>query len=431
MNESKNKKHPLWATLCGWLTHNIGLKLLSIVLAIALWTIVVYNDDSITRSRTIDDLTAILNGQTTLSANYLALVKNPLEDLDGVTVELEVPQSQYSRVNTNNVRVRLDLSNVRNAGTQLVPLTVNSTYGTVKNVYPSAIEVDIEALDSRSVPMNASITGKADGYWYSVRSLNPSTITVSGASSIVQNIAQARVTVDVAGMTEDDTRAYSFQLFDYSGNEIPQELVTRTSSSVSATVEIYPTKELPVNCDINDVLMGSIADGYAVDSVAISPATITVAASQDLLDELTSLAVEPVVANNISQSFTVRKPISTLKGIRYYSAEEVYITVNVSEREDTVAFSEVPITLLNIPGDLMLSRMPDPISVQVFGLYSDIEDLTSDMLQVTVDLSESTQGDGMYPVHVSVPGRPLLTFKLSTPEIPLKLIQRDAQGTND
>lgn len=433
MNEQKNnskKKINIWPILRGWLTDNIGMKLLSVVLAIALWTLVVYSDDTITRSRTVEDLTPILTGQTTLSANYLALVTNPLEELDGVSVELEVPQAQYSRVNSNNVRVRLDLANVRSTGTQLVPFTVTSTYGTVKNVYPSSVEVDIEALDSRSVPMNAAITGKADNYWYNVKSLNPSTITVSGASSIVQNITKARVTVDVSDMTESDTRAYPFQLMDYKGLEVPQELVTRTSSSVSATVEIYPTKELQVNSDLEDVFSGSIAEGYEVESVEVSPDTIVVAAEQELLDELTSLAVVPIEADQVNRSFTVRTSIPTLQGVRHYSTEQVYVTVNIREREATVAFSDLPVTLLNIPGDLVLADDPDAVSVQVSGPYSLISDLTRDMLQITADLSGAEEGSGEYPVQVSVPGRPQLTFQLSLPELPLKFEPRNAPESN-
>lgn len=424
MQKHDKNANPVWRKLYGYLTNNLGLKLLSIVLAIALWTLVVYSDDSITRSRTFSGLSAYLTGQTTLSDNYLALVSNPLENLSDITVEVEVPQTQYSRVTENHVRVRLDLSNVRSAGTQLVPLSVSCTYGTVKNVYPAAVEVEIEARDSRSVPMNTTITGKDDAYWYNVKALNPGTINVAGASSIVQDIAQGRVTVDVADMTETDTRAYPYQLFDHLGNEIPQELVTRSASSVSATVEVYPTKELPVNKAIEDVLIGSIATGYEVESVDVTPSTITIAAGADLLDDLTVLAVEPIQVPTVNQSFTVRTSLAKLSGIKYYSAEQVYVTVNVREQEDTVAFSEVPVTLLNLPTNLTVAQPPLPISVQVTGPYSDVVGLTAEQLQVTIDLTQAQAGIHSYPVQISVPGCAHLTYSISTPEIPLTLTER-------
>lgn len=432
MPDSKKKLPSYLTTLRGWLTNNLGLKLLSVGMAIVLWLVVVYNDDTITRSRTVTGLNAVLTGQTTLSDSYLALVSRPAEALEDISVELEVPQSQYSRVNENNVRVRLDLSSVRTTGVQQVPLTVTTTYGTVKSVFPSSVEVEIEALDSRSVPVNATLSGKDEdsGYWYNIKTLNPSTITVSGASSIVQNVAMGRLTVDVSDMTETTTRAYSFQLFDYSGNEISQDLLTKTSSSVSATVEVYPTKDLNVLTSLDDVLKGSIADGYEVENVVITPSTITVAAPEELLETLTSLAVEPVQAEDVKQSFTVRTSISKLSDIRYYSAEQVYVTVNIRESEDTVSFSNIPITLLNMPAELTLANSVELPSVQITGPLSDIQDLTVDMLQVTIDLSGAQAGTNDYPVQVSVPGRSELTFNLSSSEMTITLEAREAAEAN-
>lgn len=433
MQEPKKNNSAKLMKIQGWLTNNIGMKLLSVVLAVLLWTIVVYNDDSITRSRTVTGLGAILSGQNALSDNYLALAYNPVEGMDDISVELEVPQAQYSRVTENNVRVRLDLSNVRSAGTQLVPLTVSTTYGTVKSVYPPSIEVEIESLDSRIVPLNATITGKEEDseYWYNVRSLNPSTITVSGASSIVQNVAEGKVTVNVDGINESSIRAYSFQLFDYAGNEVSQELLTKTSSSVSANIEVYPTKELSIYSDIDDVLDGTIADGYEVENVVVSPSVVTVAADQELLDSLTTLALEPIVANNVSQSFTIRTSISKLNGIRSYSVDQVYVTVNVKAIEDTVVFTNVPIALLNMPGDLICSDFPEMPSVQVTGPFNEIDDLDVDMLQATVDLFQAKAGTAEYPVQISVPGRPYLTFQLSLPEVSITLDERAAAGANE
>lgn len=432
MPDSKKKLPSYLTTLRGWLTNNLGLKLLSVGMAIVLWLVVVYNDDTITRSRTVTGLNAVLTGQTTLSDSYLALGSRPAEALEDISVELEVPQSQYSRVNENNVRVRLDLSSVRTTGVQQVPLTVTTTYGTVKSVFPSSVEVEIEALDSRSVPVNATLSGKDEdsGYWYNIKTLNPSTITVSGASSIVQNVAMGRLTVDVSDMTETTTRAYSFQLFDYSGNEISQDLLTKTSSSVSATVEVYPTKDLNVLTSLDDVLKGSIADGYEVENVVITPSTITVAAPEELLETLTSLAVEPVQAEDVKQSFTVRTSISKLSDIRYYSAEQVYVTVNIRESEDTVSFSNIPITLLNMPAELTLANSVELPSVQITGPLSDIQDLTVDMLQVTIDLSGAQAGTNDYPVQVSVPGRSELTFNLSSSEMTITLEAREAAEAN-
>ena len=425
MPDQKNNLHPILEKMRGWLTTRLGFKLLSIALAVLLWVIVVYNDESITRSRTLNGLSALLNGQNSLSSNSLALTDNPLTELSGnITVELDVPQAQYSLVNENNVRVWLDLSSIRTAGTQLVPLNVTCTYGTVKNVFPSTVQVDVEALDSRSVPLNATLSGRDQSYWYNIRSLNPSTITVSGASSIVQNIAQGRLEVDVTNISEATARAYPFTLYDYSGNEVPQDLLSRTSSSVTASIEVFPTKELTVSCDLEDIIQGRVADGYEVKSISVSPPTITVAADQSLLDSLTEIAIEPIEVESVNRSFTVRRSISKLSDIRFFSTEQVYVTVEIAESVDSVALSNVPVVLLNTPDHLEVTDTPDTINVRITGAVSEISDLTVDMLQATVDLSQAAAGVNSYPVQISVPGRPNLTFEITPSTLPVSLAER-------
>ena len=425
MPDQKNNLHPILEKMRGWLTTRLGFKLLSIALAVLLWVIVVYNDESITRSRTLNGLSALLNGQNSLSSNSLALIENPLTELSGnITVELDVPQAQYSLVNENNVRVWLDLSSIRTAGTQLVPLNVTCTYGTVKNVFPSTVQVDVEALDSRSVPLNATLSGRDQSYWYNIRSLNPSTITVSGASSIVQNIAQGRLEVDVTNMSEATARAYPFTLYDYSGNEVSQDLLSRTSSSVTASIEVFPTKELTVSCDLEDIIQGRVADGYEVKSISVSPPTITVAADQSLLDSLTEIAIEPIEVESVDRSFTVRRSISKLSDIRFFSTEQVYVTVEIAESVDSVALSNVPVVLLNTPDHLEVTDTPDTINVRITGAVSEISDLTVDMLQATVDLSQAAAGVNSYPVQISVPGRPNLTFEITPSTLPVSLAER-------
>ena len=425
MPDQKNNLHPILEKMRGWLTTRLGFKLLSVALAVLLWVIVVYNDESITRSRTLNGLSALLNGQNSLSSNSLALTENPLTELSGnITVELDVPQAQYSLVNENNVRVWLDLSSIRTAGTQLVPLNVTCTYGTVKNVFPSTVQVDVEALDSRSVPLNATLSGRDQSYWYNIRSLNPSTITVSGASSIVQNIAQGRLEVDVTNMSEATARAYPFTLYDYSGNEVSQDLLSRTSSSVTASIEVFPTKELTVSCDLEDIIQGRVADGYEVKSISVSPPTITVAADQSLLDSLTEIAIEPIEVESVDRSFTVRRSISKLSDIRFFSTEQVYVTVEIAESVDSVALSNVPVVLLNTPDHLEVTDTPDTINVRITGAVSEISDLTVDMLQATVDLSQAAAGVNSYPVQISVPGRPNLTFEITPSTLPVSLAER-------
>ena len=66
----------------GSLSHNLGLKLLALLLAILLWSYVVSSNPSITRTKDINGLTAYLSNESTLNANRRALASDPTEALD-------------------------------------------------------------------------------------------------------------------------------------------------------------------------------------------------------------------------------------------------------------------------------------------------------------------------------------------------------------
>lgn len=315
-----------WASL----SHNLGLKLLSLLLAVLLWSYVVSSNPSITRTKDINSLTAYLSNESVLNSNRLALASDPSEALENVSVRLEVPQSSYALADAENVQVSVDLSSVRAAGTQEVALRATTTYGRVVTILPETVTLEFEAYDSRSVPLNASITGETmDTMWYNVSRLNPEELVISGPSSVVQTIASAYVYVDVTGRDTSYITAARFTLFDYNGEEIPQTLLSSSSSSVTVGVEVYPTRELPVSNDIADVVQGTPAEGYEVTSVTIQPEVVTVAADAELLEGLTELLIQPVDVTDADQTFSQRARISSLTDFKNISTEQVYVTVNI------------------------------------------------------------------------------------------------------
>ena len=87
--------------IIGSLSNNLGYKLLSLLLAILLWNYVIATNSSITRNKTIYNLTGTVSGLSTLSDNKLALSESPEEALSGITVTVEAPQADYSRVSAD------------------------------------------------------------------------------------------------------------------------------------------------------------------------------------------------------------------------------------------------------------------------------------------------------------------------------------------
>ena len=405
----------------GMLAKNVWLKLLSLLLAILLWNYVISTNTSITRKKTLTGITGYVTGQTALNANRLALLNDPSDQLSGISVTVDTPQTYYARVSSENVQVTLDLSSVRTAGTQEVPLRATTGYGRVTDIVPDSLTLTFEDTDSRSVPINSVLTGDVqDDCWYNIARMNPSYLTVSGAGSVVRSIASATVYMDVTGHDSPFTQAQPYALYDAAGEEIPQEMLNLSSSSVSISVDVYPAKDLPVSTDLANVITGQPAEGYVVQSVTVQPEIVTVAADSELLEGLTELMIEPVNVEGMSQSFTTRAAISQLSGLKNVSSEQVYVNVVISEASVSSWIDDVGV-LFSGKGE-GLSVEYNTMSVYVTGPRSDVEALQADGISVRLDLSGLEAGvyeiapvfdTERYPNVVFQPERETMTVTLA------------------
>ena len=433
----KNRVTGPFLRACGrvWklFSHNMGLKVLSLLVAVLLWNFVVTSNTSITRTKTISGLSGLINGQSVLSATYgLSLLDDPTEELNDISVTVEVPLSEYAYASADNVQVTLDLSSVRTAGTQEVPLKATTSYGRVVRILPDKLTLTFESSDSRTIPVNVQIVGQPeDDRWYNVNRSNPSTLTIRGASSAVQSIASAYVYVDVTGRDANFMTAERYVLLDSTGNEISQSMLDRSSTSISVSVDVYPAKEIPISTEIANVVTGKPAEGYVVESVTIQPESLVVAADQDLLDSISELHIEPISVEGLSQSFAARAKVSSLSSFKSISAEEVYVNVTIAEETIGAWVENVNVSFINKGEGLNLSRKSGTVRVYVTGPRSEIEALQANGFVATVDLSGLQEGTYSLAMSFPVDTYPDVTFTPEQSEIEITLTRTDAGSESE
>lgn len=410
------------------ISHNFGLKLLSLLVAVLLWNFVISSNTSYTRTKTINDLTGYVTNQSVLK-NYagLAMLTDPSEKLSDVSVVLEIAQSEYAYASANNVQVTLDLANVRRAGEQDVPLKAFSTYGRVVSIIPETVSVVFETVDARTVPVNVRMVGNPEeDRWYNMTRSNPATLTISGAASLVRNIASAYVYVDVSGMDSSFTVAERYVLLDSAGNEISQDMLDRSSTSISVNMEVYPTREIPISTEIDNVVTGQPADGYEVKSVSIQPQSVVVAAEQDLLDSIQKLHIEPISVQGLTQSFSARADVSSLSSFKSISAEEVYVNVIIAEESVSAWIDNVSLSFVNKREGLSLSRKNEAVRVHVTGPRSVVEKLQQTGIVATVDLDGLDVGTYAVPLKLPEDTYPEVIFTPEQSDVQITLTSAQA-----
>ncbi len=393
------------------LSNNLGYKLLSLLCALMLWSYVVSTDMTITRDRTVSNVSISTTGQTVLRDNTLALLTNTKE-LDPVEVRVEVPQANYSRVSSDNVRVELDVSAIRSTGEYEVALKGVSAYGKVVDIEPEKVTLVVEEWVERMVPVNC-VTPKEEGKWYKVSQRNPSHITISGSESLVEKVSSAQVTIKASEDMEDYSwdRAEQYVLLDANGKKAESDQLNKSTNSVSVKVEVFPTKTLHIATDIEKAVEGAPEKGYKVQSVSIEPESVEVAAKQNLLDSMSEMLISPININGATSTVTGQASIKRWKDVEYISNAQVNVTVRIVEEDLVKRFEKVKINIKNAPQEDSIRLSSSKVHVKVDGPYSVVNQLEKDDIIAEIDVHNLQAGEHKIPVKAYVDNHPELKLE--------------------
>ena len=327
------------------IVHNWPWKLLSLFLAVFIWSGLITQDDTLTREKLFTDVAISVTNADSLRRNGFIIVDG-LDNLPLVRVYADVPQKNYNTASASNYNLRIDLSRIHQAGEQTLQVlsSSSSTYGTVTDISVSSVTVWVEEYITRSrIPVRLNSSGTPpEGFYAGESQVDPSYVVVSGPQSLVENVVRCVADYDLGTLQAQagtERTAVPFRLLDADGNEVSSDLIDITSQSVSldsiiVSQVLYPEKTLVVNT--SDLLQGVTSDGYIIKRSTSEPATITVAGKDQTLKEMHELHLAEYTDQQIDitgQTVTLTRGISLKKSddIVHFSNDTLMITVEISK----------------------------------------------------------------------------------------------------
>lgn len=325
-------------------THNWQWKLLSLFLAICLWSGLITQDDTLTREKIFSDVAINITNSDTLRRNGFIIVSG-LDDLPTARIHVDVPQKNYNTVNASNYNLRVDLSRIREAGEQTLPVlsSSSSNYGTVTSISVDAITVQVDEYITRSrIPVRINTTGDVpSGYYAGEAQVDPAYVVVSGPRSLVENVVRCIADYDLSTLSAQagaERTAVPFRLVNGSGEDVDSALIDVTSQSVSldsiiVSQTLYPMKELVINT--SDIVTGTPAAGYAIRRVSAEPTTITAAGKSAYLSALNELHLteytdQRIDVTNLDASVSRNISLTKPSDIVFFGSDTVLVTVDIA-----------------------------------------------------------------------------------------------------
>lgn len=326
--------------------HNGWLKAIAVLISVVLWAGLISQDESLTREKTFQNVNVIVTGADTLKNNGYIVVSDLNEILDDVSIVAAVPQMQYDIAEASAYNVRLDLSRINGTGEQEVKLlsTNSTTYGKVVSTNPSSIIVNVEDYIVRQrIPVSVSTEGIVPEGWYmSPVTVDPTVVTVSGPRSLALTISRAKAVINTQDIewkegTFGDSAA--IRLYNRAGEEVFSPLLGITDSLVPIDSVLTEATLLPkISFDTGELIQvtGKVARGYEIKEIKVSPENISIAARQEVLEQLNELPLEQRTVNvkNLDETTAFQLKVQKPSDDAVISNDTVTVTVVIEPVSD-------------------------------------------------------------------------------------------------
>lgn len=397
------------------LGNNLGLKILSFVIAILVWLLVVNINNPIgTKSFVISDV-QLLN-EAYIDADGKMCMQD--EEQVPIRVTIKAQRKILDKISVNNIRAVADLQQAVSLNTDpvMVPITVLCDHIMQDNieVSPQNLSLHLEDKDTQEFVVNVTTDNTKPDRGYEIGTLtsNPEKIKITGPTSLINKIDKVNASIDVDGATEDITTEKDVKIIDKNGEEFTDsDMGYLNVSRVYVTAKLW---KVQVNVKIKAGYSGSPKSGYQVESVSTTPNVISVAGSEEALaalkDQNNTITIPDYVADisdrdsDLEEKINISDYLPDDLKLTSDSSEDVFVRVNVLPMGSSVC--EVPtknIVVNHAPDGMQVSFDTANIEVRVQKTDSSLDDLTEDQIKASIDLSDVGEGSHEVPVSIEIP----------------------------
>ena len=302
----------------GFIRRNWKLKVGCAFIAFVTWVGVVYAGNP---PETKVVALPVPQSAANIPAGYTLV--HPVND---VPVRIGGDQNTLDSLNPGVLTMTVNWSAVNRAGTYSIPISVTSSQPNIELIAPpTSVQVDLDSLASKSVPVTISITNQPPvGYLRGNEQATPSTVTVTGPERELVGIT-ASVTVNLLTQKANYQQFLPVLLY-AKGVRLNNVGVAPTDISVSITITAYVTTTVVA---VYPRTEGSPSPGHYLTGIVVTPFTVIATGSRELLNSLVSVSTVPIQLNGVFGIYTVTVNLVAPPGVTL-SQSKVTVTIDMA-----------------------------------------------------------------------------------------------------
>lgn len=398
------------------LLKNLGLKLLSIVVAVVLWFVVVMTQNPKDTKTFYDIQVKLVNAELLEKEGKVYEV---LDRTDQVRVTVEMPRNRMSELAREDIVAEADISKLTEINTVPISCYVMNQSLNISGITCNrdVVRLSVEDEVKKWVNVQHSVIGEVEkGFIVDNADSNPTRVQIIGPRSVVESISSAVAEVDVTNATSDVSVNVEPQFYDAEGKLLHLTNVSKSEENIHIDVRILATKEVPIELNYS----GVPAEGYLLNGqAATDPPTVIVAGTLSTLMGVSKVTIpreEVDISGSVgdyTSSVNIRKYLPENVKLIEGSSGKVNVTVGIEPREErTLTISERNISILSLPegfeAELERTQEQSNYRLTIMGLEKDISAVNQTEVRGVVDvagwmeqeeISELLPGSYLLPVR--------------------------------
>lgn len=377
--------------------------LVSILIAFGLWSYVI-TEVQPESENTFYDIPITVVGESILNENNLMITNWSARNVD---LRLKGNRSDLNELNEANIILKADMSKIYEPGTHRIdinpsyPGNVASNAFTKLSQYPESIMVTVERRINKEVPVNIVYEGEvAENYMprSSDVTLDFEFINVKGPSSVVDQIQQAVIVVDLTDRKASISENFRFTLCDAEGNGVDSEMITVNTEEVHVDLTIHRYKWVSLTVTLVDG-GGATSKNVKLD---VEPEQILLSGSDAAMEQIgDTISLGTINLADYTDALEMTFPIPSFDGVINDSVvTEATMTLTfegLSTKEITISNIQVA----NVPEGLEAVIAAQKLTVTVRGPAAVISNLNETHVSAMVDFTNAKEGTDTYKVSLT------------------------------
>jgi|GEM_PF-3688191 len=383
------------------LTNNWLLKIISIILGILIWVTIINISDPTTK-KTIKKSVEIINGELLTNAELAYTIEG------GTVIDVVVSgrKSMLRNITADDIILTADIGTLWEVtGTIGIEYKIVNNESIIRNISLSrqTLKVTTEPLQTKEFVLIINTVGNvASGNVVGDISATPHTVSIKGPQSLIGQVTQAGIGVNLDGLSSSTSGTASITLYDANNNKL-ESLVDKLEFSVNEieyNIEILDAKEIPLIFEVT----GDAAEGYRYTSVTSPITNIYIVGIPEVVASLEGIVIKEAglsvagANSNVTVKVDINKYLPSGVSLVGTGERIIEVTLNVEKlQQKTFNYSYDDIEIINqsylYEYAFIEQNAGRSVQVVVEGLESELEVLNIEQLIGSADVKDRTAGE--------------------------------------